>query len=870
MSSLAYYSPNLVGFFSYSRDDDRGSRGALSALRDAIQWELSGQLGRSEKNFRIWQDKAAIPVGADWEDAIRRGVSQSAFFIPIITPRVFKSENCAFEFESFLARERELGRADLVFPLLYIPVPELQDEKIWRKDPVLKVVGTRQYFDWQNLRFAAVGSPEVGEQVARFCQNITNAMRKPWESPEERQEREENEALRIAEQEQRRTTAKIAAQRAFDEDRQRHADAAARLADEAKSREKAEAEAREREEALAAQRAEKERAFVAAKRANTVAAFDGFLDAHAGGDFAGEAQKLREALLARQDAHGRAMASDDVAVLRAFCKTYQNGADVDEVRVRLRLRTLAPVPDWKSPRPALAMAATLAAVLFIGVLVWAVHKPTPEIEQASVAPAQPAAPAKTAMVQTVQPPPSIPAAAPATPALTPSVTALPNATPAGSAVPLPPSLTPAPPPAAAPTPAKIVSATGPDLTKWAFCQPNSTQKAEAMGGVFQPAPIKLALTKAQQDVMAVRTIAISPDGKILVTAGDDTIIRVWDAATLKWIREIPGHSLAVYSVAFSSDGNLLASASFDGTVQIWNAHTFAHVHTFDTAPDGSGLAKVKQYGVAFQPVSNPQYVDSAGADGNVWIWDLRKQALARKAQSHTGNGDPTVGSLSFAPNGSGTFATANFDGTITFFDPSRTDPVNAFPSKALRLAYSPDGTLVASAGADASGKSMGIKLWNSATHALFKAIPAHKGHAASVAWSRDGTRLASGGGFADATAALWDVRSAIQTPSQTFKPQNKNAENKDVEAVAFHPNQRWLISGSEDGTMRIWDIASGKELLTVVGVPGGGEYVAYAPNGCYTGSANAANYVKYVTKDGDQSSTTMLVPGDSTQLLLPQ
>src|SRR6202034_2045441 len=103
MSSLADI-PELVGFFSYSREDDQGSRGSLSALRDAIQNELSAQLGRSQSDFRVWQDKAAISLGTLWEKQIAQGIAQSAFFIPIVTPRALRSQHCALEFRAFLER----------------------------------------------------------------------------------------------------------------------------------------------------------------------------------------------------------------------------------------------------------------------------------------------------------------------------------------------------------------------------------------------------------------------------------------------------------------------------------------------------------------------------------------------------------------------------------------------------------------------------------------------------------------------------------------------------------------------------------------------------------------------------------------------
>lgn len=87
MSSLAEL-PELVGFFSYSREDDEDAHGALSALRERIQRELRSQLGRSRNSFRIWQDKEAIASGKLWKAEITTAIGQSAFFIPIITPTV--------------------------------------------------------------------------------------------------------------------------------------------------------------------------------------------------------------------------------------------------------------------------------------------------------------------------------------------------------------------------------------------------------------------------------------------------------------------------------------------------------------------------------------------------------------------------------------------------------------------------------------------------------------------------------------------------------------------------------------------------------------------------------------------------------------
>jgi hypothetical protein len=207
MSSLADL-PEIVGFFSYSREDDE--EGTLSALRDAIQRELSAQLGRSKTNFRLWQDQKAIAPGKLWEEEIKTAVEQAVFFIPIVTPRAVNSHYCKFEFEAFLARERALGRTDLVFPLHYIRIPALENEAQWREDPVLSIIGTRQYVDWRGLRNRDIREPILREAIERFCEKIAEALREPWVSREERQKQQEAEAKRRAEEERQAEAARLA------------------------------------------------------------------------------------------------------------------------------------------------------------------------------------------------------------------------------------------------------------------------------------------------------------------------------------------------------------------------------------------------------------------------------------------------------------------------------------------------------------------------------------------------------------------------------------------------------------------------------------------------------------------------------------
>ena len=174
--SLLGERPELVGFFSYSREDDEDSRGRLSTLRDRIQRELRSQLGRPRVTFRLWQDKEAIAPGKLWESEIKRAIEQSVFFIPIVTPTAVRSQYCRLELESFLAREQELGRNDLVFPILYIKVLALEDRAVWGTDPVLSVIGTRQYVDWRRFRHGKYDSPRMGNVIEELCSKIVAAL----------------------------------------------------------------------------------------------------------------------------------------------------------------------------------------------------------------------------------------------------------------------------------------------------------------------------------------------------------------------------------------------------------------------------------------------------------------------------------------------------------------------------------------------------------------------------------------------------------------------------------------------------------------------------------------------------------------------
>lgn len=169
-----------AAFLSYARFNDQHDDGRITQLRQRLEGEVRVYTGEA---FPIFQDREDIRWGQEWQARIGEALDAATFFIPILTPGFFRSEACRSELETFLERERKLGRRDLVLPVYYVDSPLFDDPARRAGDALATALHQRQYFDWREFRHKPFTDLQVSESVAALAKRLRDVLDDADRSP---------------------------------------------------------------------------------------------------------------------------------------------------------------------------------------------------------------------------------------------------------------------------------------------------------------------------------------------------------------------------------------------------------------------------------------------------------------------------------------------------------------------------------------------------------------------------------------------------------------------------------------------------------------------------------------------------------------
>jgi WD40 repeat protein len=300
----------------------------------------------------------------------------------------------------------------------------------------------------------------------------------------------------------------------------------------------------------------------------------------------------------------------------------------------------------------------------------------------------------------------------------------------------------------------------------------------------------------------VAPAAFSPDGKTLVVVGHANSL--WDVATG---RELPDRPPPGVLIAFSPDGKVLATASYSHPVRLWDAGTGKELRVLGSEGDGGHF-------FAFSPDGKAV---AAGRDGGTVLWDVATGKVIR--QFGDKRGFQYAGA--FSPDGK-TLALSD-DQAVRLFDVATGKermPLAAHASDLDVVAFSPDGR-TALTGSD------GLRTWDAATGKALMAIGSRATVGAAVSMP-DGKAIVTG--YHRAQAIL------IREGATGKELRRFNGQPGEVEFVALLADRKSVVSmsrhrvrrveslweNSADGSLRVWDLATGKETRQV-GNPTGKE-----------------------------------------------
>lgn len=339
---------------------------------------------------------------------------------------------------------------------------------------------------------------------------------------------------------------------------------------------------------------------------------------------------------------------------------------------------------------------------------------------------------------------------------------------------------------------------------------------------------------------ATYCLAFANNGNFLASGQSDGTIKLWDLRSGKILFDLKGHAEAIIALVISSDNKFLISGSSDCTIKLWNVSDGKELYSFQAY---EGRPQNEKYFASLALSPDNKLLAASASHELIKIWDIENKRFIRTMKG-------TGLSLRFSPDGK-TLAANNIYEPTSLFDVNSGNIIASFKEGGNNirhgLDFNPSGNLLA------DGSRMdGVPLWDvsSGQSRILQGPLAKKGDGEYVSesyglvcFSPDGNILAAGDDgnaiFSRriSSVTLWDV-------STTKVLRTFGAHEEGVTALCFSPSGNTLASAGGDRTIKLWDTATGREIVCLFSMDD--DWAIVEPEGRFDASPGGMEQMHYV------------------------
>ncbi len=264
-------------------------------------------------------------------------------------------------------------------------------------------------------------------------------------------------------------------------------------------------------------------------------------------------------------------------------------------------------------------------------------------------------------------------------------------------------------------------------------------------------------------------------------------IQIWQVGSLFQWELIQAHDRPISDLALSPDGKRLLTASLDKTMKLWNLQSKSVEKNIDTKNHRVQSLEFSPIGTSFV---------TGGADGKILFWNLDKDEPSSELSEHQGK----VNAIAFSQDGTN-MVSGGSDGKWILWD-AISNKVNfqrqEHEDQVTAVAISPDGELLATGSADRT-----FKIWRTTDATLVGSKSAHERNLTDIVFHPHKPLLATSG--QEGLVKIWNLANP-QSPSLLHVIVG---HSDIVHQIFFDGNGEQLVSVSQDKTVRLWDVSSG-------------------------------------------------------------